>query len=74
MLTEKDALDQTLLERIKERPGASVRDIIKPLFLERSESALRARLSLLELRREIRLEKTKHQVRCFIEKNPEAEG
>jgi len=74
MLKDKDALDHTILNRIEENPGASIRDIIRPLLLERSESALRTRLSLLELRREIRLEKTKHQVRCFIEKNPEAEG
>lgn len=73
MLKDTDEIDRKLLDRIREHPGEHVRAIIKPLFLEKSESALRSRIALLELRKMIRLEKTKSELRCYLEKNPEAE-
>lgn len=74
MLKETDEIDRKLLDRIKEHPGEHVRAIIKPLFLEKSESALRSRIALLELRGLVRFERSKSEVRCYLEKNPEAEG
>jgi len=72
MLKDLDELDMTLLNRIREHEGEHVRDIIKPLFLEKSESALRSRIQMLELRKLIRIEKTKSALRCYIGENAEA--
>ena len=73
MLKGTDEIDRTILDRIKEHEGENLRAIIKPLFLEKSESALRSRAAMLELRGLIRLEKTRSELRCYLEKNPEAE-
>ncbi len=67
MMEELDEFDKALLQRICEKPGLCVREIIRPFLIERSESALRARIQALELRRLIRTAKTKREVRCFRE-------
>jgi hypothetical protein len=71
MLKEMDEIDRSILNRIRENQGSSIRGIIKPFLLEKSESAMRARIAALELRQLIRLKKTKHSVLCF--RNPAAE-
>ena len=74
MLKDLDELDQTILNRIKEHEGEPVRAIIKPYLLEKSESAMRARIAMLEMRKLIRIKKTKSALRCYMGENPEAEG
>jgi len=75
MMKGLDQLDQKLLNRIREHPGNSVRETLRPFLLERSETALRERLRALELRQMIRLMRTKQEVRCFKgESFPSAEG
>ena len=71
MLKEMDQLDQSILNRIRENQGSSIRDIVRPFLLEKSESAMRARIAALELRQLIRLKKTKHSVLLY--RNPAAE-
>ena len=71
MLKEMDEIDRSILNRIRENQGSSIRDIVRPFLLEKSESAMRARITALELRELIRLEKTKHSVLCL--RNPAAE-
>ena len=60
-----DALDQKLLKRIEENPGASAIDIFCPFLEEKSESALRARIKNLAYLRLIRIGKTQDRVRCY---------
>ena len=72
MMRENDAIDTGINVVVAENPGCSVFDAIKPFLIERSESVLRQRIRALGFKKELRLEKTKHKVRCFIE-NPEAE-
>ena len=71
MLKEMDQLDQSILNRIRENQGSSIRDIVRPFLLEKSESAMRARIAALELRQLIRLKKTKHSVLLY--RNPATE-
>ena len=71
MLKEMDKLDRRALKSIRENQGSSIRDIVRPFLREKSESAMRARITALELRGLIRLEKTKTSVLCF--ENPAAE-
>jgi len=67
-----DGLDKRLQNDVKENPGACVRTIIKPYFLERSEPVLRRRMEMLAMRGLIRCEKTKRDVLCYpIENNNE---
>ncbi len=73
MMRENDAIDTGIKHVVAKNPGCSVFDAIKPFLTERSESVLRQRIRALGLKKELRLEKTKHEVRCFLEKNPEAE-
>ena len=68
---EVDEIDKEILHRIKENEGENVRAIIRPMFLKKSESALRSRLAMLELRKLIRLKKTRSAVRCYIEQGVE---
>lgn len=65
MLKELDRLDKAILNRLDENPWFSIRDVIRPFLLERSESVLRERVRALELRNLIRLDKTKREVLCF---------
>ncbi len=60
-----DGLDKRLRNDVKENPGACVRTIIKPYFLERSEPVLRRRMEMLAMRGLIRCEKTKRDVLCY---------
>jgi len=65
MMKELDLLDKAMRHSINETPGCSIRDIIRPFLLERSESVLRDRIRALELRKLIRLERTKREVLCY---------
>lgn len=65
MMKELDELDKALLERIDTAKCSSIRDVIRPFLLQRSESVLRDRVRALELRQLIRLERTKKEVRCY---------
>lgn len=65
MFKDLDKLDKAIQKGVNENPGSSIRDIIRPFFLERSESVLRDRIRALELRQLIRLERTKKEVLCF---------
>jgi predicted transcriptional regulator len=68
-----DQLDQKLLKRIAENPGASVIDICGLFLEEKSESALRARIKNLTYLGLIRIEKTQDRVRCYpMARKPEA--
>ena len=61
----QDTIDKRLKDAVKETPGACVRTIIKPFFLERSEAVLRRRMEMLHMRGLIRCEKTKRDVLCY---------
>jgi hypothetical protein len=65
MMKELDDLDKALLDRINTAKCFSICDVIRPFFLQKSESVLRERVRALELRKLIRLERTKREVRCF---------
>jgi hypothetical protein len=65
MMKELDDLDKALLDRINTAKCFSIRDVIRPFLLQKSESVLRERVRALELRKLIRLERTKREVRCF---------
>jgi len=71
----QDTIDKRLKDAVKETPGACVRSIIKPFFLERSEAVLRRRVEMLAMRGLIRCEKTKRDVLCFpVENDNEKRG
>lgn len=61
----QDTIDKRLKDAVKETPGACVRRIITPFFLERSEAVLRRRMEMLHLRGLIRCVKTKRDVLCY---------
>ena len=65
MMKELDKLDKALLDRIKTTQCSSIRDVIKPFLLERSESVLRTRVRALELQKLIKTTRTKREVLCF---------
>lgn len=65
MLSNLDKLDKKIQQSIIESPGCSIRKVIRPFLFERSESVLRDRVRALELRRLIRLQKTKKEVLCY---------
>jgi hypothetical protein len=60
-----DEFDNTVLHSIHEHPGESIRDYLKPNLLQLSEPAGRNRISDLELRGLVRLEKTKRAVKVW---------
>jgi hypothetical protein len=64
MMKELDELDKALLGRVGMVRCYSIRDLIRPFLLQRSESVLRERVRALELRKLIRLELTKREIRC----------
>lgn len=59
-----DDLDLQLIDRVQTVECRSIRDLIRPFLLERSESALRARVRDLQLLGKIDLQPTKRDVRC----------
>ena len=65
MIRPLDELDEALRQRVFEKPGACIQDVIRPFLLERSESVLRQRIRSLELKQLIRSQKTKREVRLF---------
>ena len=65
MLNELDDLDKALLDRINTTKCLSIRDVIRPFLLERSESVLRSRVRALELQKLIKTTRTKREVLCF---------
>ena len=44
-----DDLDKKMLSSIMERPGGSIRDVIRPFLKERTESTLRVRVRTLRI-------------------------
>jgi len=60
-----DRLDYKLLESIEKSPGATVAEIIRPFFGEKSQSALRDRIQDMIEKGLIRTEKERHYVRCY---------
>ena len=62
-----DKLDKALWNRVKDNQGLSIRAVIRPFLLQRSESVLRDRVRSLELLKLIRTTKTKKEVRCFTQ-------
>ena len=65
MMNEPDELDEALQDRVKANPGLSIRAVIRPFLLQKSESVLRDRVRALELRKLIRTTRTKREVLCF---------
>ena len=65
MMKELDKLDKALLDRINTTQCSSIRDVIRPFLLERSESVLRSRVRALELQKLIKTTRTKREVLCF---------
>ena len=65
MMRELDKLDKALLNRINTTQCSSIRDVIRPFLLERSESVLRTRVRALELQKLIKTTRTKREVLCF---------
>jgi hypothetical protein len=65
MMKELDDLDKALMDRINKVQCFSIRDVIRPFLLQRSESVLRERIRALELRKLIRTTRTKREVLCF---------
>jgi predicted transcriptional regulator len=74
MMNELDELDKALRNRVKANPGFSIRDVIRPFLLQKSESVLRERIRALELRKLIRTTRTKREVLCFGVVIPEDDG
>jgi hypothetical protein len=65
MLREIDELDRALEQRIKERPGICITEVIKPFLMQRSETVLRQRIRGLALRDLIKLTPTKKEVLAY---------
>ena len=66
MIDTIDELDKALLDRINAIPCASIRDVIRPFLLEKSESVLRTRVRYLELHKLIKTEKNRHgRIKCL---------
>jgi hypothetical protein len=64
-MKDLDELDEALLARINTTQCFSIRDVIRPFLLQRSESVLRDRVRALELRKLIKTTRTKREVLCF---------
>ena len=71
-MKECDAIDRGILDRVTRNPGVSIGEAIRPFLARRSETVLRQRVRALEIRKEIKFKRTKHEVLCFRE-NPAAE-
>jgi predicted transcriptional regulator len=65
MLKPLDELDKALKQRVFEKPGECIQDVIRPFLLERSESVLRQRIRALELKQLIKSQKTRREIRLF---------
>jgi predicted transcriptional regulator len=74
MMQKLDKLDKALWNRVKDNQGLSIRAVIRPFLLERSESVLRERIRALELRKLIKTTRTKREVLCFGVVIPEDDG
>jgi predicted transcriptional regulator len=74
MMQKLDKLDKALWNRVKDNQGLSIRAVIRPFLLERSESVLRERIRALELRKLIKTTRTKREVLCFGVVVPEDDG
>ena len=74
MMKELDDMDKALQNRVKDNQGLSIRAVIRPFLLQRSESVLRERIRALELRKLIRTTRTKREVLCFGVVIPEDDG
>ena len=65
MIEGLDGLDEALLDRVKTTKCLSIRDVIRPFLLEKSESVLRTRIRYLELQNLIKTAKTLHgRIQC----------
>lgn len=65
MIEGRDSLDEAILVRVKTTRCASIRDVIRPFLLEKSESVLRTRVRYLELHNLIKTAKTRHgRIQC----------
>ena len=72
MIDRLDEIDNAMVDRTKTTECRSIRDVIRPFLLEKSEAVLRTRIKYLELHGYIRTEKTTHgRVRCFPNENSE---
>ncbi len=71
---ELDAIDRGILNRIAEHPGISILQAIWPFLGERAETVLRQRVRQFEIEKRIRVERTRHEYRCFIANPQEGEG
>jgi len=71
MMKELDDLDKALLDRVNTTQCYSIRDVIRPFLLQRSESVLRDRVRALELRELIKTTRTKREILCFGVEVPE---
>jgi hypothetical protein len=66
MIDTQDEIDKALIARVKTTQCTSIRDVIRPFLLEKSESVLRTRIRYLELHKLIRTTKTTHgRIKCF---------
>ncbi len=67
MMDLLDELDIALLDRVKSTECKSMRDVIRPFLLKKSESVLRTRVRYLELYNLIKLEKHPRtgRIRCL---------
>ena len=74
MMQKLDKLDKALWNRVKDNQGLSIRAVIRPFLLQRSESVLRERIRALELRKLIKTTRTKREVLCFGVVVPEDDG
>ena len=73
MIDRLDEIDNAMVDRTKTTECRSIRDVIRPFLLEKSEAVLRTRIKYLELHGYIRTEKTTHgRVRCFPNENRNA--
>lgn len=65
MIDNLDTLDKALLDRVNTTQCLSIRDVIRPFLLERSESVLRTRVRYLELHNLIKTANTRHgKIQC----------
>jgi hypothetical protein len=66
MIDKLDELDKALIDRINATQCSSIRDVIRPFLLERSEYVLRTRVRYLELHKLIKTTKTRHgRIKCL---------
>ena len=67
MIEVLDKLDKALLDRINTTQCSSMRDVIRPFLLEKSESVLRTRIRYLELHNLIKTAKNPRtgRVKCY---------